>query len=337
MNRLFIGSVVRYSKRVLSGLGLTTVLLNSVAQAASYNFTILNVPGAYNTNASGINNNGTIVGGYQNSSGSYYGFLDNGGAYSTLGQLLPGAYTQAYGINNNGAIVGHYFGDYPGDRGYLYNNGSYTTLTVPFLGVANTQAYGINNNGAIVGTYDNGSSGTYGFLDNNGSYTSLNVPGSSSTSAFGISGNGEIVGTYFNGSVTQGFLYNNGTYTTLNAPGARDTYALGISGNGAVVGWYSGGLGAYAFVYDGGAYTSFSVPGATKYSGGSASPSNNNAFGINDNGVIVGGYQDRFGSIHGFLATPTLVPLPASSWLMSSGLLALLGLSRRKTKDRDNG
>ena len=155
MNIPYTGSVVRRTKHVLSGLGLGAVLLSPLAHATSYNFTTVSMPGASLTYVLGINDNGTIVGDYQNSSGGYSAFLDNNGSYTTFTVPFAGAIdTQAYGINNNGDIVGIYV-DSSGIHSFLDNGGVFTTLNVP--GGSFTRALGINNNGAIVGTFSNGS------------------------------------------------------------------------------------------------------------------------------------------------------------------------------------
>lgn len=63
----------------------------------------------FQTYAYGINDKGTIVGGYSSGgwSGPQHGFINNNGAYSTLD--APGATgTLAYGINNKGVIVGSF-------------------------------------------------------------------------------------------------------------------------------------------------------------------------------------------------------------------------------------
>src|SRR5262249_47353095 len=73
-------------------------------------YTILDVPGATDTEAYGINNVGQIVGSYRNSTGTH-GFLLSNGAYATLDGpsiSFPITYTVAYGINDFGQIVGLY-------------------------------------------------------------------------------------------------------------------------------------------------------------------------------------------------------------------------------------
>src|SRR5438132_1289828 len=72
----------------------------SPAKGASFTFTTIDVPGALETLAYGINDAGQIVG---KSLGQ--GFLKDGANFITFN--VPGAgTTQAYGINNAGQVVG---------------------------------------------------------------------------------------------------------------------------------------------------------------------------------------------------------------------------------------
>ena len=79
-------------------------------------FTTIDVPGASETFAYGINETGQIVGTFVDATGAH-GFLDTGGVFTTLN--APGAnHTEAWGINKAGQIVG-WFNDGTGTHGYL--------------------------------------------------------------------------------------------------------------------------------------------------------------------------------------------------------------------------
>lgn len=70
-------------------------------------FTAINFPGAVETQASGINSSGEIVGLYTDAAGNAHGFIDNGGVFT--GFDFPGAAeTIPVGINDSGEIVGYY-------------------------------------------------------------------------------------------------------------------------------------------------------------------------------------------------------------------------------------
>jgi probable HAF family extracellular repeat protein len=90
-----------------AGRGLVVVTAGRAEAQVTYTFGTINVPGASFVIASGINNSGQIVGGYDDASGYAHGFLDTGGFFTTIN--VPGASTTyAYGINDSGQIVGGY-------------------------------------------------------------------------------------------------------------------------------------------------------------------------------------------------------------------------------------
>jgi probable HAF family extracellular repeat protein len=222
----------------------------------SYSFITIDVPGANDTFASGINDNGQIVGGFLDANENYHGFLVTGGSLTTFN--VPGLPTVAYGINNSGQIVG-----YDG-QGFLDTDGSFTTITVPVPNYS-TSAYGINNKGQIMGWYSEYSSGmSHGFLDTGGSFTTIDVPGATYTQAYGINDSGQIVGVY--GGRTgrpHGFLDTAGSFITINGPHDTYTQANGINNSGQIVGTYSNNFNnvAHGFLYTNGSLTTFDVPG----------------------------------------------------------------------------
>jgi uncharacterized membrane protein len=125
-------------------------------------------PGAADTWAWGLNNEGAIVGYYDDSgSNATHGFLLSGGTYTSID--VPGAVeTIAIGINDLGDIVGVYcttdpcIDDFDGAQGFLLSKGVFTTISVP--GSTYTESDGINNQGMIVGLFtdvNNGPLRTY--------------------------------------------------------------------------------------------------------------------------------------------------------------------------------
>ncbi len=153
----------------LSLLGLVSLSLQlGIAQdnpttihAASYTFTPIDVPfpGVTETQPSGINDRGRIVGFYNDGSGTH-GFLDDRGRFTTIDAPFPGA--DPWGINNHRQIVGLFF-DSSGGSGFLDDRGVFSRIDVPFPGVDQTQAFGINDRGQIVGGYHD-SGGSHGFV-----------------------------------------------------------------------------------------------------------------------------------------------------------------------------
>ena len=90
---------------------------------AQYTFSSVDVPGAKQTYALGMNDAGQIVGYYNFSVGSpSHAFLLSDCQYTTID--VPGATsTQAYGINNAGQIVGGYYNADGLTHAFLLNDG----------------------------------------------------------------------------------------------------------------------------------------------------------------------------------------------------------------------
>ncbi len=159
--------------------------------------TKLDYPNAEETWASGINDEGKIVGGtYAPSTGYHGGFLLDGGSYTAID--FPGAdHSVACGINNSGQIVGYY--EYkdgpPNAQGFFFDKGSYTTINI--TGASLLRATDINDAGDIVGyCVDSVDSQCYGFLTDCNGYTQIAFPGASKTKVLGINNAGQMVGWY---------------------------------------------------------------------------------------------------------------------------------------------
>jgi uncharacterized membrane protein len=226
--------------------------------------TSIEYPGAFHTNATGINARGDIVGRYRNSTtGGFHGYLLSDGEFTPID--YPGAFsTRPYGITSDGGVI---VGDY---------------CTVP----------------GCIGP----ASGPYhAFVLRGGEFTSFDFPGAVRTHALKINSRGQIVGWYVTTDrVSHNFLLSNGTFTSIDYPGAGNTGgdAAGINARGDIVSSYcvakgcsSAAQGAHGFLLSRGNFTSFDFPGAR----------GTNAFGINSRGDIVGGYLDTGLKIHGYL------------------------------------
>jgi PEP-CTERM motif len=134
-------------------------------QAFSFNgitFTNINalLPANLNSQATGVNNAGTVVGFYQyNSTPDFSAFVDKGGVITSF-QFPDSISTQALGINDKGEIVGDYITG--GETfGFLDNGGMFSTINP--LGATSTTANGINDNGVTVGFYTAADGNTIGF------------------------------------------------------------------------------------------------------------------------------------------------------------------------------
>lgn len=119
------------------------------------------LPVNFNSQATGVNNAGTVVGFYQyDTLGDFSAFVDNGGLITSF--QVPGSIsTQALGINDLGEIVGDYI--LGGEMfGFLDNGGVFSPLNPP--GATSATANGINDSGRIVGFYTAANGNTIGFL-----------------------------------------------------------------------------------------------------------------------------------------------------------------------------
>jgi len=288
------------------------VAIPASAPATSSMFTTIDGPGAFFTQATGINATGQIVGAFVAPTG-FHGFLDTGGVFTLID--VPGAdSTLAFRMNDAGQIVGG-FSNTTGQHGFLDTGGVFTPVDVP--GAFDTSAFGINGIGQIVGSFTT-PTGTHGFLYIGGVFTPFDVPGASFTQPFGINDVGQIVGHFRTLTGEHGFLDTGGLFTTIDAPDGFDTQAWGIDEAGQIVGAFTTSvrnpdgyfdIRTHGFLDTGGVFTTIDVPGALL----------TQAIGINNTGQIVGTFRNETGT-HGFLATPTGVPAPSTLLLLGTGL-----------------
>jgi hypothetical protein len=124
-------------------------------------FTDINalLPANFNSQATGVNNAGEVVGFYQDAAGNFTAFSDIGGTISSF--QAPGSNsTQALGVNNLGDIVGDYVDAAGVMHGFLDIGGMFTTLDP--TGSTATTINGINDQGRVVGFYVDASGNTIG-------------------------------------------------------------------------------------------------------------------------------------------------------------------------------
>ena len=150
----------------------------------------IEVPGSLQTEVTGINDTGVIVGDYKAANGSYYGFKLINGVYTSF--TVPwSTMTSANDINNKGEIVGITGST---NIGFKIDDTGMHQVTVP--GAALLSVAGINDDDTIVGIYatDLALSNTHGFVMVGSTILNLDVPGAMITSPFSINNNGRVVG-----------------------------------------------------------------------------------------------------------------------------------------------
>lgn len=275
----------------------------TIRAADSYTFSVIELHGATETVANGINMLGRVVGYYQNDTGTHGFLLEPDGALVTID--FPGArWTAAFGVNNAGQIVGGYGSTdkATGRHGYLLSGGSFSSFDVP--GSIDTVARGINSRGQIVGEYMAPDGVRHGFRLSGGSYASVEFPESGAGSANGINDSGQIVGLAGAGPSSSGFLFNSGSYSRITLPDSVYTEPYGVNNLGDIAGQKGVSEGPFqGFRRIDGAYTSVDLPNY---------PASWDARGINDLGQIVGRFIDRNGRSHGYRATPAALRLGPS-------------------------
>lgn len=193
-------------------------------------YTPLNYSGAASTMPLGINDQGTVVGGYRNTAGNIdpdHAFIYDGAKFTEVS--IPGAeYASLDNINNNGVAVGSYALPKQPFHGLIYANGQTTTLDYP--GASGTSIRGINDAGVMVGSYDDAALKRHGFVYSNGSFRTLDRPGYDHTVITDINNNDEMIGSSYNNNADatysdfSGFIYRNGKFEALpdEATGLND-------------------------------------------------------------------------------------------------------------------
>lgn len=305
------------------------------ANSGGYHFVNFDGPNAGTTPgggtlASGLANNGRVVGWSLRSSDSAYAPSNFTVSFSntklTKALTQPAAVgTEAHGINSAGVVVGDMpvAGSKIGARQayFLYNN---TVKTIGTSDWFRSNANGINDANVIVGDYQT-LAGQFGFARlPSGKIISIHAPASAgerpAVFATGISNHGLIVGNYITSDMHQhGFTANlrsakNGVITltpvadpvipvvpgepgaTLFGPSIR-----GVNDQGMAVGDYLDSTGsAHGFFYNThtGKYTFLDSP-STAISDGEVTT---HISGINDSYQIVGYYTDANFVAHGFVA-----------------------------------
>ncbi|TMI88029.1 MAG: hypothetical protein E6H00_13780 [Bacillati bacterium ANGP1] len=287
-----------------------TVSTGGVAATVTFD-----VPGAALTWAFGINNADAIVGYYQDATAgaAYHGFIHQGTSYTTGFTTVdvPGSIlTYAQGINDLGDIVGIYEDAAGTTHGFLHHGTDYTqgylTINVPGAECC-ISPNGIANDGTIAGTYG-GKGHIRGFrhagTDLTTGYSTIDYASATVTStdtvANAIDRSGGVAGYYFDQfGKRHGFVLRSGTFSTVDAPGtlvpapmAGTTQVYGTNSLGVVVGYYlDSGFQYDAFQAQG---TTFKV--VTVGTGNIVF-----AYGINENGDVVGEvYNSATAKYHGF-------------------------------------
>lgn len=280
--------------------------------------------------ARSLNDAGQVAGIATTASGDYHGFLYSGG---TLVDLGAGA--NAFGINARGEVVGQ-LGIAGGYTGFVYRGGAITQLGNLGTGDVGV-AWDINDHGKIVGESSLSPelhAPFHPFLYKNGRLTDLGtLADRENNSARVINNAGRIAGysEAENGGL-HAFIYEHGVMTDVGSFGGLNLDVSDINERGAFVGSASTSDGpGVGYISFGGALIDLNTlidPASGWVIEG--------ASGINDLGQIVATACRDFecGSVR--LDLVSAVPEPAMALMLLPGVLAVVGVRRRRMRNRQH-
>jgi len=211
--------------------------------------TVINYPGADNTDERGIGPDGTVVGTHWNvgeEAVAVHGFKRTPDNQFTSVHFPGHLYEIPQRILPDGTILG-----------CRHDH----DLTASMHGIAITRRDSVEldagmsmTNGAtpdghlMVGLYTPMmATASVAFLEENGVLRDLTYPGSTSTSAWDVNPRGDVVGVYANSSGAHGWIRANGVFTSIDMPGATATRVFGTNARGDVVGVYVAGGKTHGF------------------------------------------------------------------------------------------
>ena len=222
-------------------------------------------------------------------------------------------FNQLLGINNLGQIAGYYGSGAAGhpNKGYVlrapFAQGDFGSENFP--GAAQTQVTGLNDTGITVGFYstmnaaNTADDNNIGFWRENGRYHAVSFPTRNGATPsinqlLGVNDTGTAVGFYNDSKGNaHAYAYNLETrrFLMITVRGATSVTATAINNNGAAAGFFTNAKGTIdAFLtYHHGRTVTIAFPGASA----------TQAFGLNDEGEVVGTYTIGTGNnavTHGF-------------------------------------
>jgi uncharacterized membrane protein len=292
--------------RLITRMLVFLLSLSSLLFAADFRYVRFDFPNAIETLALGINARGDIVGRYGDADGVTHGFLLHRGVFSSI-DVPNASFTAARGINARGDIVGRTIDADGNEHGYLLRDGQFTQIDYP--GASITTARGINNAGDITGRHFDQLGRESGFILKDGTFVDVHIPLGFTTDVWMAEDNGRVMvgdAAMRPDFGLHGYVRNGpGDFQLIDFPGltAPCTAPRWINQRGDIVGLfaYINAIGdcyaeppTHGFLLRQGEYSAIDFPGSTSTS----------VLGINDDGTMVGLFNDKKGTAHGFKAVP---------------------------------
>lgn len=295
---------------VVAGLALAALSATpaSAAGGKSITFRMYDVPGHQGTFIEGINNKGDLSGQVIDD-GASRGFVTRNGIATVFDYPGTTGVTVWATISDNDIVTGQYVDA----NGVLHSftrsaRGVFTAMDDPLAGNAagqGTAASSINDVGIVSGTYTDSAFVSHGFLERNGAFTTVDVPGAGTAAGQGTSiGNATnadvITGTYIDSAnVEHDFVDEHGRLTTFNVPGFTLIDMTSNNGRATAGTSFGADLVGHGFLLMGGELTTFSEPHANH-----VAFEGTYAVAMDLRGdEVAGGFWDRSGTIHGWIAT----------------------------------
>jgi len=193
-----------------------------------------------------MNNTGSIVGYYVDTSGLPHGFRKDRTGYLTLD--FPGAVgTALTDINDGGVMVGYYSRADGVPHGFSFKNGRFASIDFP--GSMDTIPEKINSNGVIAGEYNATQPITHGFVLDNGKLQVVDTPFGSQSEAASINDLGTIAGNAWTtvSGPASGFLKTRKSFVQFSFPDQAVTFLTSINSFGDLSGYFNDTY-SYGFV-----------------------------------------------------------------------------------------
>jgi probable HAF family extracellular repeat protein len=295
-----------------------TVSFNSIGDL-QYTIVNLGSPEGNSSYASGLNDQGDVVGYYYTADWKKRAYLYTQGEMTELGSL-GGGEALAEDINNAGQIVGKSRTADLYWQAFLWDS-STGMQNLGTLGGASSTAYAINESGQVAGHADT-ATGMSAFLYGGGAMADLGSQNYLQSAFFDINATAQAAGSFvIGGSNQNAFVYDGSTIIDLGSPLLDGSRAVAINDSQLVVGYSWGG----------GEYRSFIQACDTVIDlGALVSFPKTYAWDINNAGQVVGNSSDEIGApSHAFVFTGGILYdlndllAPGHGWEFVAGAFAV--------------